>query len=100
MSIDLTGAQVIQGIFSALLLCLAFFVRQWMTRLQADLDSAKKKHTELEDKFNEHKLQCLRDFAQKAEISNGRAEMMEAIHTVAAKVDRLFDKLDTKADKT
>ena len=99
MSVELSGALIILGLFNLLLLCLAFFVRLWIARLQTDLDSSKKAHKELAEEFHGYQLQCSREFALRADISNGRAEMMEAIHTVAAKVDRLFDKLDMKADK-
>lgn len=99
MSVEISGALIILGVLNLLLLCLAFFIRLWMTRMQADVDGAKKAHNGLVTEFHAYQLQCARDFAQKSDISNGRAEMMEAIQTVASKVDRLFDKLDTKADK-
>ncbi|MFZ6748531.1 hypothetical protein [Undibacterium sp. Ren11W] len=99
MSVDLSGAQIIVGVFTCLLLCLGFFVRLWISRLQTDIDSVKKKHEEKATEFHLYQLQCARDFAQKSEISNGRLEMMEAMHKIEAKVDRIFDKLDKKADK-
>lgn len=99
MNIDLTGAQVFLLLFNLLLLCLAFFIRLWMTRLQTDLDAAIKKTTDLTTELHNYQLLCARDFAQKSDISNGRAEMMTAIHTVETKIDRIFDKLDKKADK-
>ena len=99
MSVDLAGAQIIVGVFSLIVLCLGFFIRLWITRLQADLDSAKKAHKELADEFHAYQLQSAREFAHKADVSNGRLEMMELMHELNRKVDRLFDKLDTKADK-
>jgi len=99
MTIDLTGAQVFLLIFNLLLLCLAFFIRLWMNRQQSDIDSAKKAVSELSKEFNEFKLQCSDKYAQRSEISNGRAELMDAIHVVSAKVDRIFEKFNTKADK-
>lgn len=99
MNVDLAGAQIIAGVFSIGVLCLGFFIRLWITRLQADLDSAKKAHKELSDEFHAYQLQCAREFAPKADVSNGRLEMMELMHELNRKVDRLFDKLDTKADK-
>ncbi|MFZ6655649.1 hypothetical protein [Undibacterium sp. TJN19] len=103
MTIDLTGAQIVQGLFGILILCLGYLVRQWMNRTQADVDSIKKKQTEFADKFADEfhnfQLKCVSEFAQKADISNGRSEMMAALHTVAEKVDKIYDKLDRKADK-
>jgi len=99
MTIDLTGAQIFLLIFNLLLLCLAFFIRQWMTRQQTDIDAAAAKIASLTKELHDYQLQCARDFAQRSDVTNGRAEMMDAIHVVAAKVDRLFDKLDMKADK-
>lgn len=99
MSIDLTGAQLFLLVINLLILCLAFFIRLWMTRQQADVDSAKKAVAELVKELNEFKLQCSKEYAQRSEISNGRAELMEAIHVVSAKVDRIFEKFTTKADK-
>ncbi|MYM32248.1 hypothetical protein GTP58_28340 [Duganella sp. CY15W] len=99
MSVDVSISQMLTGCFGLILLCLGFFVRQWMSRLQADLDSAKKAHSELASHFHDYQLQCARDFAAKADVANGRQEMVEAMHEVSRKVDRLFDKLDMKADK-
>lgn len=99
MSIDITGAQVIVVVFNGVLLCLAFFIRLWISRLQSDLDSAKKSHQELAGEFHAYQLQCARDFAPKADMNNGRAEVMEVMHELNRKVDRIYDKLDTKADK-
>jgi hypothetical protein len=99
MSVDINGAQLLGGVFSVIALCLGFFVRLWITRLQADLDSAKKAHKELADEFHAYQLQCARDFAPKADMTNGRAEVMEVMHELNRKVDRIYDKLDTKADK-
>ncbi len=99
MIADISGAQIIAIVFNGVLLCLAFFIRLWITRLQADLDSVKKAQKEQAAEFHQHQLQCARDFAQKSDISNGRQEMMEAMHKIEAKVDRIFDKLDKKADK-
>ncbi|WP_422990638.1 hypothetical protein [Undibacterium sp. SXout11W] len=100
MTIDLTGAQIFILLINFLILCLAFFIRLWMTRQQADIDSAKKSFSELEKQLNEFKLLCSKEYAQRSEFSNGRTELMEAIHIVSAKVDRLFEKFNTKADKS
>lgn len=99
MSVDLNGAQIIAGVFSVIGLCLGFFIRLWIARLQADLDSAKKAHMELAAEFHAYQLQSARDFAPKADMNNGRAEVMEVMHELNRKVDRIYDKLDTKADK-
>jgi hypothetical protein len=99
MSIDISGAQVIVVVFNGVLLCLAFFIRLWITRLQSDLDSAKKARQELANEFHAYQLQCARDFAPKADMNHGRAEVMEVMHELNRKVDRIYDKLDTKADK-
>ena len=99
MSVDISGTQVIVVVFNGVLLCLAFFIRQWINRLQADLDSAKKNHQKLSDEFHAYQLQSARDFAPKADVTNGRLEMMEVMHELNRKVDRIYDKLDTKADK-
>lgn len=99
MTIDLTGAQIFSIVLNLLLICLAFFIRQWITRQQSDIDAAASKIAALTRELHEYKLQCAMNFAQRSDVTNGRAEMMDAIHVVAAKVDRLFDKLDMKADK-
>lgn len=99
MTIDLTGGQIVQALMAVLFACLAFFIRQWISRLQSDLKDTNSKVSDLTEKLNSFKLQCATDYAQKSEIRSGRVEMMEAIHAVAEKVDRLFDKLDKKADK-
>lgn len=99
MSVDIAGTQIIVGVFSVIGLCLGFFIRLWITRLQNDLDSAKKAHKELAAEFHAYQLQCARDFAPKSDMSNGRLEMMEVMHELNRKVDRIYDKLDTKADK-
>ena len=99
MSVDISGSQFVTGVFSIIVLCLGFFIRLWITRLQADLDSSKKAHNELAAAFHDYQLQCARDFAPKADMNNGRAEVMEVMHELNRKVDRIYDKLDTKADK-
>lgn len=99
MTIDLTGAQVFILVINFLILCLAFFIRLWMTRQQDDINSAKKAVADLVKEFNDFKLACSDQYARRSEISNGRAELMEAIHVVSAKVDRIFEKFNTKADK-
>lgn len=99
MNVDISGAQIIVVVFNGVLLCLAFFIRLWISRLQADLDSSKKALKELSAEFHAYQLQCARDFAPKSEVNNGRLEMIEGIHELNRKVDRIYDKLDTKADK-
>lgn len=99
MSVDISGTQIIVVVFNGVLLCLAFFVRMWISRLQSDLESAKKSQRELQDEFHTHQLQCARDFVPKADMNNGRTELMEVMKTLNQKVDRIYDKLDTKADK-
>ena len=99
MSIDISGTQAVVIGFNGLVLCLAFFVRLWISRLQSDLDSAKKAHKELATEFHNYQLQSARDFAAKSDVSNGRLEVMAAMHDLDRKVDRIFDKLDMKADK-
>lgn len=99
MSFDLSGGQIVLLLLNGLLLLLAFFIRQWMVRMQKDVDAANKKASDLVTELHNHQLQCARDFAQKSELSNGRSEMLEAMHKIESKVDRIFDKLDTKADK-
>lgn len=99
MTIDLTGAQIFSIVLNLLLICLAFFIRQWMARQQEDVNAAAAKISSLTKELHDYQLQCARDFAQRSDVTNGRTEMMDAIHVVAAKVDRLFDKLDMKADK-
>lgn len=99
MNIDISGAQLFSIILNLLLVCLAFFIRLWMLRQQSDIDAAASKIAALTKELHDYQLQCARDFAQRSDVTNGRTEMMDAIHVVAAKVDRLFDKLDMKADK-
>ncbi|CAN5883817.1 hypothetical protein BH11PSE12_BH11PSE12_18560 [soil metagenome] len=99
MSADFSGAQVVFWVLNALTLILVFFVRIWMNRLQSDLDSQKKAHAELVAEFHAYQLVSAREFASRSEMSHGRAEVMEAMHKIEAKVDRIFDKLDKKADK-
>ncbi len=99
MTLDLTGAQIVGAVVSLLIACLGFFVRLWINRLESELSATNKKHADLEGKFNDYRIQSVKDFAQKSDITNGREEMMTAIHKIETKVDRIFEKLDTKADK-
>lgn len=99
MPAEISASQVILVVFNLLILCLAFFVRLWINRLQAENDSNKKKIQELTDALHAYQLQCARDFAPRSEVSNGRQEMMELMHQMSGKVDRIYDKLDKKADK-
>ncbi|MBY0574691.1 MAG: hypothetical protein K2P84_13515, partial [Undibacterium sp.] len=68
MNIEFSGAQIALVVLNLLLLCLAFFVRLWMTRQQADVDSLKQKHAALADQFHAYQLQCAEQFAQKTEL--------------------------------
>lgn len=99
MSVELSGALIISMVLNVLLLVLGFFIRLWITRLQADLDSARKAHADHVALFHAYQLQCANNFAQKADISNGRQEMLDGLHKIESKVDRISDKLDKKADK-
>lgn len=99
MTLDLTGAQIVGAVVSLLIASLAFFVKMWINRLENELATTNKKHADLEGRFNDYRIQSVKDFAQKSDITNGREEMMTAIHKIESKVDRIFEKLDTKADK-
>ncbi len=99
MTFDLTGAQIVGAVVSLLIASLAYFVKMWINRLESELVATNKKHAELEEKFNNYRIQSVIDFARKSDITNGREEMMKAIHKIESKVDRIFEKLDTKADK-
>lgn len=99
MSIEISPGIVVLGIFNVLLLCLAFFVRQWMTRQQAEIDSLKTKNTGLTNEFHAYQLSSALNFAQKADVNDGKKELLEALNSINTKIDRMTDKLDKKADK-
>lgn len=99
MSVEFSMANVVAGIFSLLMICLAFFVRLWMTKQQAEIDSVKNKNTALEKEFHAYQLDSALQFAQKAEVNDGRKELLVALASINTKIDHITDKLDKKADK-
>lgn len=99
MSIEISPGLVVLGILNVLLLCLAFFVRQWMTRQQVEIDSIKSKNSTLTNEFHAYQLSSALNFAQKAEVNDGKKELLEALNSINTKIDRMTDKLDKKADK-
>lgn len=99
MSVEFSLANVVVGIFSLLMVCLAFFVRLWMSRQQAEIDSVKSKNTALEKEFHAYQLDSALQFAQKTEVNDGRKELLAALGSINTKIDHITDKLDKKADK-
>jgi Tfp pilus assembly protein PilO len=99
MSVEISPGMIVLGLFNLLLLCLAFFVRQWMARQQAEIDSVKSKQTALTSEFHAYQLSSAMSFAQKAELNDGKRELLDALGSINTKIDRITDKLDKKADK-
>lgn len=99
MNVDISPAGIVLGLFNLLLLCLAFFVKQWMARSSAEIESVKSKVAQLTHEFHAHQLKTALEFAQKADVNDGRKEVLEALTALSNKVDRITDKLDKKADK-
>ncbi|MFC0349702.1 hypothetical protein [Undibacterium danionis] len=99
MSVEISTGVIVMGAFNLLMLCLAFFVRQWMNRQQLETDSVKSKMNKLTDDFHHYQLDSALQFAQKSEVTDGRKELLTALGSINAKIDHITDKLDKKADK-
>lgn len=99
MSVELSLANIVAGAFGLLMTSLAFFVRQWMSKQQTEIDSVKGKSAALEKEFHQYQLTSVQQFAQKAEVTDGRKELLAALGSINTKIDHITDKLDKKADK-
>jgi hypothetical protein len=54
----------------------------------------------LQGELTAMKLDLAQHYARKDEVKDSRQEVLAAVKSIENKVDRLFDKLDRKADKT
>lgn len=99
MSVEFSPTTMVLGFFNLLVVCLAFFVRLWMSRQQAEIDSVKSKNTALERDFHSYQLDSAKEFAQKTEVNDSRKELMAELSNINKKIDHITDKLDKKADK-
>lgn len=71
----------------------------WLAREKAERQEVKAGLEAVRSELTALKLDLAQHYAQKDDVKDSRREVMEAVKGLETKVDRIIDKLDSKADK-
>ncbi|WP_404991342.1 hypothetical protein [Cupriavidus pauculus] len=72
----------------------------WLARERAERQEVKAATTAIGGELTALKLDIAQHYARKEDVKDSRQEVLDAVNNLSTKLDRLYDKLDNKADKT
>ena len=72
----------------------------WLARERAERQEIKAATASIGNALTALKLDLAQRYALKEDVKDSRQEVLDAVNKLSTKLDRLYDKLDNKADKT
>ncbi|WP_420996226.1 hypothetical protein ACKI2N_002490 [Cupriavidus sp. 30B13] len=99
----ISGSQIWEAIKVFISVAVAIggpFLTWWLARERAERHEIKAATAAIGVELTALKLDLANHYARKEDVKDSRQEVLEAVKSLAAKVDRIYDKLDNKADKT
>lgn len=99
MTFDISLWDVIKTVLGILVTIGTAAAGWWMKRIQADKLQTENRVSNIQEEVTKLRLDMVTNFARRDEVKESRHEVMAALKDLDRKVDRIFHRLDDKADK-